>query len=333
MGRFPYLTNRFTRCVFSLLVAGYLPPEALAANAPMMAVNVPPPAQVLGLNAQVQQGLGVTYTSLETTRHTLRSGSQDVRNVDDERTVNWRQSLILDYNVYRDFTALLSIPYVYNKATFTGSEQTTSGLGDMAVYVKYPIYKDQMFNARQEIQLLGGVEAPTGSTHAKDAQGNLLSATEQAGSGTTNFIVGGALIWGFTAFSLYGDATYKIYGNTSSYRFGNVFSPSAGINYPLPIYPALSLTGEVLGQFVARDHSDTVNSGVLPNGKVNSSGGDTLFIAPGFHWTFLTTWALSASFQVPVYQNLRGTQLKSELNIATALSTRFGGGKALKEIR
>ena len=262
----------------------------------------------------------------------MRSGTTDLPNnppgqPPGQGNDNWRYTFLLDYNVYKNLTLLLSVPYVYNRDYEQGLHFTTSGVGDLDLFAKYSVYRDQVFNARKELQGIAGIEFPTGSTNVQSDQGALLSATEQAGSGTTNLFLGGAWLWTFPRGSTYGDLIYKFYGTNASYKFGNVLTITEGVDYPLPLEPVkkLSLTTELTGQFVSRDTSDNTSApGVLASGQVDASGSDTIFIAPGLRWRPHAYWTVGFAPQIPIYQNLRGMQLKTSVIYMLTISTRLG---------
>ena len=307
-------------CVVDLAVTP-LSGWAMSPSPPMMSVNVAPTSPVIGLGASTGEGLGISLLIEQGRRSTRRQGSTNVSNPDNEKTSNFRAALLADYRFSRDITGILSIPYVFTEATYTNTSQTTNSLGDIAVLGKYSFYKDRLFSPTHELLGILGVEFSTGSTSAKDSTGNLLTATQQPGSGTTDFILGGAWILRRPDFSLYGDLSYKINGN-SSYQFGNPFALNAGLNYP--IRKKFSLVGEINSQFTAQDRSNQQGPGVLSNGVVRDTGGETVYLSPGFQWRPAVAWGIQLGVQLPVYQNLRGTQLASNANITFGLTYRFG---------
>ena len=172
-----------------------------------------------------------------------------------------------------------------------------------------------------EILALVGVELPTGATDKSDALG-VFPITQQLGSDTTDYIIGAAAVWGFPTLTTYGDFSYKINGS-ESYKFGNFLALNAGANYALPQMNQFSLVGEVNAEYAARDRSDLSGPGVLPGGDVRDTGYKKVYLTPGIQWRPAKDWALNFNAQVPVYQNVNGTQLASEVNYNLGASLRF----------
>ncbi|MBI4396517.1 MAG: hypothetical protein HY548_05445 [Elusimicrobia bacterium] len=301
-----------------------------AMTPPMMAVQVGPGSPLRGLGSATADGLGVYLTTRQSTRDTRRQGGTDVSNPDDEKNESLRTSLLLDYRLTRNLSAALSIPHVYNKASYLDPvtrqkvTQKVNGIGDVGVFGRYSFWKDRLVDPRREWLGILGLELGTGSITEKDGQGARLAATLQPGSGTTDVIAGTALVWALPILSLYGDATYRLNGSRA-YTFGNALAVNAGANVPFA-NDKLSFLGEINGEFSSRDESDFVGApGRNPDGTVQNTGGETVYFSPALQWRPGGTWAFTAGVQLPVYQNFRGTQLKSDVNYNLGAYARFGG--------
>ncbi|MFZ2540470.1 MAG: hypothetical protein WAW75_01715 [Gallionella sp.] len=302
----------------SIVLAGGWVSPAFGMPPPMMSVQVSPRSAVTGLGATSQDGVGINLSTRYSERSDLQSGTTKVGNPNNEKTQSWQTTLLLDYRVTDSLTAILAVPYVNQTASYTGAKQTTQGLGDIAVYGKYSLYKT---DATSEVLALAGVELPTGSTKKGDSSG-VFPITQQPGSGSTDFIVGAAAVWGLPVLTAYGDFSYKINGS-ESYKFGNFLALNAGANYVIPSMEQFSLVGEVNAEIAARDKSDLSGPGVLPGGEVRDTGYKKIYFTPGIQWRPGKDWALNFNAQVPVYQNLNGTQLASGVNYNLGVSLRF----------
>lgn len=303
--------------IFIVLAAGWVAPS-FGMSPPMMSVQVSPRSPVTGLGSTTQDGVGINLSTRYSKRSDLQSGTSKVGNPSNEKTQSWQTTLLLDYRVTDSWTALLAVPYLSQTASYTGANQTTKGLGDIAVYGKYSLYK---MDATSEVLALAGVELPTGSTDKGDSSG-VFPITQQPGSGSTDFIVGAAAVWGFPVLTAYGDFSYKINGS-KSYKFGNFLALNGGANYALPGMAQFSLVGEVNVEIAEQDKSDLSGPGVLPGGKVRDTGYKKIYFTPGIQWRPAKDWALNFNAQVPVYQNVNGTQLASEVSYTLGISTRF----------
>lgn len=314
--------NHLRKTISCLAILLLLADAGRSMTPPTMAVQVIPGSPLRGLGSATGEGAGFYLTTRQSTRDTLRHGTHDLPNPLQEKSETWQTALLLDHRLTRDWSAVLSIPYLYSKASVGDFSQTTRGLGDVGLFGRYSFWKERLVNPRREWLGILGLELPTGSTSEKDSRGEKLSATQQPGSGTTDLVAGTALVWGLSRLSLYGDASYKINGHRA-YTFGDALTVNAGLNLPLP-GDDFSVIGEINGEFLARDKSDFVGApGRDPDGSVANTGGETVYFSPALQWR-PGGWALTAGAQWPIYQNFRGVQLKADVNYTLGLSTRFG---------
>ena len=303
-----------------LLAGGWVAPTFAMPAPPMMSVQVSPRSAITGLGSTSQDGVGINLSTRYSERSELQSGTTEVANPDNQKTESWQTTLLLDYRVTDSLTAILAVPHVNQTASYNPGNvtQTTKGLGDISVYGKYSLYKP---SATSEVLALVGVEFPTGSTDERDSSG-VFPITQQPGSDSTDFIVGAAAVWGFPTFTTYGDFSYKINGS-ESYTFGNFLGLNAGVNYALPSMDQFSLVGEVNAEIAERDESEVAGPGVLAGGEVRDTGYSKIYLTPGIQWRPGKNSSLTFNAQVPVYQNLKGTQLASEVSYTLGVSLRF----------
>jgi hypothetical protein len=295
----------------------------------MMAVQVASGSPLRGLGTATGDGLGVFLSTRWIDRDTRRTGTRDVSNPDQEESKSIRTSLLLDYRLFRDFSVALSVPHNHTEGSYNdpgaGARVTheTDGLGDIALFGRYSLWKNKLVNPTREWLGLLGVEFPTGSVRERDDQGSLLPITEQLGSDTTDVIVGSAFLWGIPHVSFYGDLTYRFNGSRA-YTFGNGLAVNAGADVPLA-GEKLSLLAEFNGQFAGRDESDLVGApGRNPDGTVANTGGETVFFSPSLQWKPVGNLSFTGGAQLPLHQKFRGTQLKNDVNYNFAVYTRFG---------
>ena len=301
-----------------LLAGGWASPSFGMPPAPMMSVQVSPRSAITGLGASTQDGVGINLSTRYSERSDFRKGTTKVANPGNDKTETLQTTLLLDYRVTDSLTAILAVPYINQSASYGNVKQTTTGLGDIAVYGKYSLYK---IDATSEVLALVGVELPTGATDKGDAAGP-FSITQQLGSDSTDFIVGAAAVWGLPMLTAYGDFSYKINGS-EPYKFGNFLALNAGVNYALQSMDQFSLVGEVNAEVVARDESDLGLPGVFAPGDVPNTGYKKVYLTPGIQWRPAKDWALNFNAQVPVYQDVNGTQLASDVNYNLGVSLRF----------
>jgi hypothetical protein len=71
-----------------------------------------------------------------------------------------------------------------------------TGIGDAVLLTKYRFYRRDSQRGTTQASISAGLKIPTGQTDLKDAQGKVLPATFQPGSGSTDFFV--AANWTYT---------------------------------------------------------------------------------------------------------------------------------------
>jgi hypothetical protein len=95
------------------------------------------------------------------------------------------------WGFYRDFDVTVLIPVITNQLEI-GKVPTIqgTGLGDMMAVVKYRFYRRDSARGTTQASLSIGPKLPTGRTNLSDVNGNLLPASLQPGSGSTDLFVG-----------------------------------------------------------------------------------------------------------------------------------------------
>ena len=296
-------------------------PLAAMAPPPSMAFNVAPRPVLSGLTT-FGEGLGLNLTARRVSRDRLRTGSAAVGNPDGERLSSWRLDAQLDYEVLPRLTAILGVPYSFDRFQFNGADQRYDALGDVTLLGRYAVYRDRPRAPRRELGLLAGVKLPTGATTVS-AHGAPLSATQQPGSGTTDFVFGAAGFAPWGEALLYGDLSRK-FNTHAAYTFGDQLGANLGAYYPLGGAGVFALTGELNLEASDADRSIEAGSGVRPNGSVANTGGWTVYASPGLQWRVHGRTTLSVAVQLPTYRYVNGTQLAAQPTWVLGLHTRLG---------
>ncbi len=225
------------------------------------------------------------------------------------------------YGFTQDFAGIVTIPYIYRKQrTSSGSDRITRktfGLGDITLLGKYRVYRKNLPGGTSGLSLLGGIELPTGRSGDSDAEGK-VPRNLQVGSGSWDPIVGVA----YSTVSLEDEwdfnLTYQFNTEAHNFEFGDTLKyniaylrriwpkelPEEGVYTPL--FAVLELNG-VWNQR-NRDES----------GSVTASGGNTIFLSPGFQM-ITKHYIAETSIQIPVLQKLNGTQVETDYVIVASL--------------
>jgi hypothetical protein len=178
-------------------------------------------------------------------------------------------------------------------------------------------HKDVPFGVTQAA-VFGGLEVPTGSDGERDNVGTLLPISLQLGSGSVDPFVGAAVGRTGRTHSLEGGAQYQI--NTKGEEFELGDEVRYDLTYQYQIFPPqiensqLNLTVELNGKHVEKHE--------LAGRKVNNSGGDVLFVAPGLQF-LINTVVFEGSIQLPIFQDLNGTQPETDYNVLVGMRYLF----------
>jgi hypothetical protein len=240
----------------------------------------------------------------------------------------YEESLTGVYGITGDFTVGLTLPIVQKTLKFTTptgrrAEIHSSGVGDLSVVGVYRFYRRDVPLGSTQLSVIGGLELPTGSNDQTDGDvPDLTGGTStriprdlQPGSGSVDGIVGLAGFQNFDRLSLYGSLQGKINSEDDDFKFGNRLHYDLAADYVLQEGRNLFLILEFNGRYEARSEE---------NGRdVRNSGGHSLFISPGIQYLPVPYLILETSIQLPVFQELNGTQLGTDFSIVVGLRYLF----------
>lgn len=206
-------------------------------------------------------------------------------------------------------------------ATGTPERWNFTRLGDLQLTAAYSLLGDNLTNT--SITLFAGLKLPTGSTNARNDDGELAEITLQAGTDSVDPIVGARLRHQLSLFDavqvptsssviVRTEGTHGKYG----YRPGTEATVSFATWYPLwrQLKPSLQIN------FRYRDRDHVGNAEGVPK---EHTGGEALYLSPGLLIDLTDTLFFQAYVQVPVLQRVNGIQLVSEWNLIAALSYRL----------
>jgi len=229
------------------------------------------------------------------------------------------------YGFTEKFAGIATIPYIYRKQrTNSGSDRITrktSGLGDITLLGKYRIYTKDSPGATSRLSLLGGLELPTGRSGDSDSVGK-LARTFQTGSGSWDPILGAA----FSNQSLDDEwdynLTYQFNTEAHNFEFGDVLKYTIAyqkrlLPWELPdegLYTQFNAVLELNGEWKQKNRDES--------GSVDASGGNTIYLSPGLQIAS-KYFVAETSVQLPVFQDLNGTQVETDYVIITSLRVTF----------
>ena len=137
----------------------------------------------------------ISYSSNFLTRGPMQEPSGNIP-ATARPTFSHNAEINFTWGFYRDFDLTVLVPITTNR--FEGNPTTVSGtgLGDAMALVKYRFYRRDSERGTTQASLSLGPKIPTGRTNIKDANGLLLPASLQPGSGSTDMFLG--VNWTYT---------------------------------------------------------------------------------------------------------------------------------------
>ena len=296
--------RRFTVRVGLVALLSIWPAMAQAQGPPINTHN----AFVTGLN-----GAGFRTFFLGFDRSGLRLDGNKV--VDPlERQVRVRgEMFVLPYELVSNRLVVMGVLPYLNKTLEMGSagnrqELSVNGLGDLAVAAKLGIYQRDRPNRTTRMALFGRLKLPTGDSNAVGSEGQALPKSLQLGTGSVDGSAGFILTHSVGPLGLSGDVIYDVNSENDGFAFGDVLHYDVALGYRiLPriyrTYPAkqINIYLEANGTWSRQN--------TLQGGLLNDSGGSLLLLSPGIQFIPLANFLVEATYQVPVWHGLNGSQL------------------------
>jgi hypothetical protein len=138
----------------------------------------------------------LSYNSIFTTRGLMPGLSRNIP-ATARPTFSHEGDINFTWGFYRNFDLTVLVPVVTNHfATPASPGDGGTGLGDALVLVKYRFYRRDSGRGTTQASVTAGPKIPTGRTDLTARNGNLLSASLQPGSGSTDLFL--AANWTYT---------------------------------------------------------------------------------------------------------------------------------------
>lgn len=234
---------------------------------------------------------------------------------------------VLPYAIAPMWTTRIIVPFVRKSMDFTATDgvrrnYTTSGVGDVIVDTKWIFLSNNRLGGTTRVGIEGGVKIPVGKTGATLPDGTVAPRPLQVGSGSWDFPFKALFTLTQRRNGLLANVGYRINTGDDGFKAANVFSYDLAValrfvpwvyrkitDQSLVVY--LELNGEVSGE-------DKVEGAPNPD-----SGGHLLFLSPDLQW-IPTPWLLfEGSVQIPIVQDLNGTQLEYDIRFQIGARIRF----------
>ncbi|MBJ6727989.1 hypothetical protein [Geomesophilobacter sediminis] len=249
------------------------------------------------------------------------------------------------YGVTDDLTVGASLPYVLRDGIqavhFDPAMQMSmrhdigrsDGLGDLTLFGEYRLVR-RLYEGF-ELSLIGGLKAPTGATGNSSA-GATIATLHQPGSGSWDPLGGIALSQQLDRLSLHATGLYVLATRgaqatnlgdraqgtlAGAYRFGGKDNYGDCDEVYEYFYP--ESRQRWLGDLVLELNANWQDKETVAGRRDDSSGGVTLFLSPGGRLTYDGKYSASVSVGVPVYQDLNGSQSKTDYRVIASVAVAF----------
>ncbi len=213
------------------------------------------------------------------------------------------------YGITPDIAATLVIPGILDKVEKTETEdQSSAGFGDLSLRLKYRFWRRDSPGTQDSAAIILGGKFPTGDEDDKP----------KLGSGSTDFLFGLAAGRESRRWYYFGDFRYRLNTQADQFKAGDKIFADAAIG----IRPWLTEYLEPDWVFLVELNWETQQRNELFGQDVFNSGGDLFFVSPAFFFTY-RNWAVKGGVQVPVYQNLYGSQPEVDYRFAFGVEFHF----------
>lgn len=231
---------------------------------------------------------------------------------------------------------LASVPFIINDMdmrrrsamgmTMNMTMETISGLGDVSVLGLYTLYTDAPIRPTRKLTVGLGVKAPTGSTDERTANGTLVHAMMQPGSGSWDPLFLVNYMRAYYPLVLQANLLYQMTTEGyNGYEFGDKFSYDLGARYQVAKFVNLGVELNGIHAESDEDHDGRYSRpGVSMLDNPEFTGLDSIFISPIVQVKIPGTGgSAEVKYQQPVYQDVNGFQQVVDWRVLANISWLF----------
>lgn len=244
--------------------------------------------------------------------------------------------LRLAYGVTEKLTFSIESGYYFNKTQVGLNKRDTissHGIGDLILFPRYNVYHHKSSKGNFDATIGVGIKIPIGSYNDSLKQIEPFSGTVyylrkppavQPSTGAQDFIFYAMLFKGFakSKFRIFSNFIYIKKGwNPLGEKAGNY--TSAGLFFSKTIYKNLGVILQFKGEHT---NQLTLNNDLFSMGFYNydtkATGGYKLLAVPQINYSFKSL-SVFASYEIPLYQFVNGTQIASHYLFTGGVSYKF----------
>lgn len=302
---------------FALTFIGYATSQTCCSGGVPLSNNIGLPILEKGT---WQIGMFYDYNNL----NTLNNGNESL-NDNSRLRITHSVLLNLGYSITNDLTVEGLFTWVNQRRNITqfgnSNLDQTSGIGDAIVLGRYRIVNKSDY----EISIGAGTKLPIGSTTNTNDIGIVLNADLQPGSNALDIIYISSFSkrFGFrpsmnfaTRVTYRATGTNDEYLGSSKYKFGNEFQAFLSVSDQFLLFKQIVVPSI---SFKYRD----VKRDMIDGNEITSTGGNWVFLIPDFSINLTPQILFTTRLEVPLYANVRGTQLTPTYRISTGISVQL----------
>jgi hypothetical protein len=245
-------------------------------------------------------------------------------------------SLSVGYGVTDNLTLSARLPYIERKNIREGEIEDgdaeahahgdSSGLGDLLLFGQYRVLKTD----NTDVAFHFGTKAPTGKTDDKDKGGHRFETEFQPGTGSWDFLIGGAVSHVDDRFGYHANVLFnKTTEGSQSTEIGDVLSYNLAMTYRLNVEEDHSQHNHahhddaaetnVKWDAIIELNGDSRRKNKISGHSEQHSGGTTMFISPGLRMT-AGKFGGFISVALPIIENMKGKQTDVDARIVAGIS-------------
>ncbi len=257
----------------------------------------------------------------------LRSGKNkttpagELNETDEIKTVNRNGVVGLSHAFGPTLNLALQVPFVSRNHSHIFNDPVDGAvfeswqfdrLGDARVLAHWRLDDAQSSHDRA-FGLIGGVKLPTGPIKVSNANGATAERALQPGTGSADLIMGGFVSGRIAQTGWHSQVRWQhAISERQDYQPGDHISLDAGVNHPFGPVQALAQIN-----FLWKNHDSGGNA------EPALSGGKYIYFSPGLALPIGKDMQVYGLVQLPLLQDVRGTQLTADWAATLGLTMRF----------
>ncbi len=266
--------------------------------------TIKPMGNIYGSNGGIQKTgkfkLGIIHDIM--IKNKAYNGDTQIQN-DKQREVKVESTKYkFKYGFENNTELSMILPYIKSESSDKTTNYKNEGLQDIQLMLRYGLMnpkKGDLFYLSMGI----GIDLPTGETNKKfsTTKGDKIIADKQLGTGSYDYIAH----FGFTKLFQVSriDASIKYQDNRlgdNNYEKGDVLSLNAGYNYAFT--KSFDLQLELDAKYLNKNKTNDIEN--------DASGGDTIYLTPGFHYRVIKPFSFGMVVPIVVKRDMNYNETK-----------------------